>query len=90
MFMLTCQRKFSLGYGPLQGTDSVDLAQTTINILDRFCTKRGEPPNNYMNGNVPHGFLDTDLKAKIADAVEMLCTDAASDEFRAARLLSGR
>ena len=86
--------KCHVGYASLCGTDAFDIAKTTESILDRFCTPRADMPeygtHHRSQKNRPVACIDRDLKARISKAVEMLCTDAAGDELRTGRLMSGR
>lgn len=85
------QLKFFLGYQPLSGTDAYSTITTSASIIDRFCTPRADPPGYGIMARHPSpGKLNETLKNDINNAVETLCTDAASDELRVGRLMSGR
>ena len=85
------QIKCFLGYKPLSGTDAFDTLTTSASIIDRFCTPRADPPRYACMTRQPStGKLDEAARSDINNAIETLCTDAASDELRVGRLMSGR
>ena len=96
MHVSACTSKFErlqcfLGYMPLLGTDAYDTIATSQQIIDRFCTPRADPPRYGQLYRQPKPVkLDEATKSGINNAIETLCTDAAADELRVGRLMSGK
>ena len=82
-----------MGYTRLDGTDAFDIVKNTEQCLQRFCTPRVNPPH-YGKIRADHDHesaeLDLCLQQCITEKTTLTCTDAAADELRAGRLLSGR
>ena len=71
-------------------TDSVGLMKATMFALRAFCCRRLHPP--YLEGNKQVTLPDENLemRARLLSSVETFCSDAASDEIRAGRMLAGQ
>ena len=86
---------FTIGQTQCMGTSSYALAKTTLKLINSFCTRFGNmPPYGAMRPalgqkDLPEG-PDRDLVTLLLQKTEALVTDAASDEMKAGRLLSGR
>ena len=85
-FELHC---FIVGYTEQEGTNAIAIARTTKKGIERWCTPRLEPP---LYGRVTESIpatMDVPLYDTLCASVKGAVTDAASDEFRAIRLVSG-
>ena len=99
MHASACTSKMSklrcyLGTMKCLGTDAYDIVKTTEAIIDRFCTPRANPPRygrlQQQCTSQRMAQIDANAKDGILDASELMSTDAASNELRVGRLLSGR
>ena len=69
------------------GETAIEIVQSTKALIDLFCTRFAGPPRGY-EGPAPE--LDTELLQRITDIMEMLNTDAASNEMLAGEVGRGR
>ena len=76
-----------LGMTKHQGDKAGDLVQSTRLALRRVATENGKPPRWYGG---PRPKLDTALLKHISDTVEIMTTDAASNELLAGDVSRGR
>jgi len=81
---------FCLGETEIQGTDSFAVRDATERIIEDFATPRKDPPAyGSLYGRSFNPLCNYEVKSELCRSVEAICTDAASDEFRTGRLLTG-
>lgn len=80
---------FAVGSRRIDGTDAFAIRNKTEEVVDRWCTPRTDRPQYGGPTPVPPPKLMSGLKRKLCTTTSAVATDAASDEFRAVRLMSG-